>query len=83
MPNARILEATYECERHKREVLEEFKANMTTLSKQIGLSRYITNEHEERLKGSLSRAQTAYCDRARDHEGDVFQKLKQLLLRDI
>ncbi len=56
---------------------------MTILLKQIGLSTYLTNKHQERLKESLSRAQTAYCDRARDLEEVVFQKFKQLLLKDI
>ena len=83
LPPIHSLYANYECERHKREVSEEFKANMTILSKQIGLSTYLTNEHQERLKESLSRAQTAYCDRARDLEKVVFQEFKQLLLQDI
>jgi len=83
LPPIHSLYANYECERHKREVFEEFKANMTILLKQIGLSTYLTNKHQERLKESLSRAQTAYCDRARDLEEVVFQKFKQLLLKDI
>jgi hypothetical protein len=83
LPSLRILLATYECDKLKIKVYEEYKADMTTLSEKIGLSKCMTKDQKENLKGILSGANRDYIERAQDYDKDTSNKFRHELLKDI